>query len=456
MATYASSLPETMKAVHWTNVGKPADILTLDEHQPLPVPTGTNILVKVHASALNPVDWKLMKGGVPRFLMPKVKTPALDISGTVVGLGPNVGRSNKAGVQKFAIGDRVMAMLNFSKSGGLQEYTLVDESILVKTPLEWDDLAAAAFPLVGTTVYESLVVRGHIKKGDRVLVNGASGGTGSVAVQLATALGASVVGVCSTANVDLVKKLGAVEVVDYTSAKVHEQYSNKEFDIIFDTVGSDQVINLFHLVTLCLLFFLQMCCICINNTLTTIACFFFFIISARTSPFTALCHQRHLAQIQRPVHPDHRRRQHHGLALPPPLLGPPDPPKEAPWPCHLWARLPSLHHLPQRRQPGYRGPYPRESQCETHGCLHVRVHTRPGPRGLQPEPERARQGQAGRHSPIGENKTNTLSYDVMHEIAGMFIISKRLRCSHLLCNFGRVQTRILEDVHGNLASLVAA
>jgi len=241
MATYASNLPETMKAVHWTNVGKPADILTLEEHQPLPVPTGTNILVKVCASALNPVDWKLMKGGVPRLLMPKVKTPALDISGTVVGLGPKVGRSNKAGVQKFAIGDRVMAMLDFSKSGGLQEYTLVDESILVKTPLEWDDLAAAAFPLVGTTVYESLVVRGQIKKGDRVLVNGASGGTGSVAVQLATALGASVVGICSTANVDFVKKLGAVEVVDYTSAKVHEQYTNKDFDIIFDTVGSGQL-----------------------------------------------------------------------------------------------------------------------------------------------------------------------------------------------------------------------
>lgn len=244
MATYAPNLPETMKAVHWTNIGKPADILTLDEHQPLPVPKGTNILVKVHASALNPVDWKLMKGGVPRFLMPRVKTPGLDISGVVVGLGPKVGRSNKPGVQKFTIGDRVMAMLDFSKSGGLQEYTLVDEAILVKTPSEWDDLAAAAFPLVGTTVYESLVVRGSIKKGDKVLVNGASGGTGSVAVQLATALGATVVGVCSTANVELVKKLGAAEVVDYTSAKVHEQYTNRNFDIIFDTVGSNEVINI--------------------------------------------------------------------------------------------------------------------------------------------------------------------------------------------------------------------
>ncbi|KAG0363501.1 hypothetical protein BG005_011444 [Podila minutissima] len=241
MATYAPNLPETMKAIHWTKIGKPAEILALDEHQPLPTLTGTNILVKVHASALNPVDWKLMKGGVPRFLMPKVKTPGLDISGVVVGLGPKAGKSNKLGVQKFAIGDRVMAMLDFSKSGGLQEYTLVDEAILVKTPAEWDALAAAAFPLVGTTVYESLVIRGGIKKGDRVLVNGASGGTGSVAVQLATALGAAVVGVCSTANVELAKKLGAAEVVDYTATKVHEQYSNRNFDIILDTVGSDEL-----------------------------------------------------------------------------------------------------------------------------------------------------------------------------------------------------------------------
>lgn len=381
MATYAPNLPETMKAIHWTKIGKPAEILALDEHQPLPTLTGTNILVKVHASALNPVDWKLMKGGVPRFLMPKVKTPGLDISGVVVGLGPKAGKSNKLGVQKFAIGDRVMAMLDFSKSGGLQEYTLVDEAILVKTPAEWDALAAAAFPLVGTTVYESLVIRGGIKKGDRVLVNGASGGTGSVAVQLATALGAAVVGVCSTANVELAKKLGAAEVVDYTATKVHEQYSNRNFDIILDTVGSDEV-NLterrffFFFLASSLFFLVKARRLYVqNNMLMITACYFSF--RSHTLPLAylsaALCHQRHLAQAQRPVHPDRGRRQRHGLALPPALLGPADPPQEALRPPDPWRRIPTLHHLPQRRQPSHRGPHPRPGQRHADRGRHVRV-----------------------------------------------------------------------------------
>ncbi|KAG0363492.1 NADPh quinone reductase [Podila minutissima] len=240
MATYAPDLPQSMKAVHWTKVGNPAHILTLDENLPLPVPTGTNVLVKMHASSINPLDWKLMKGAFPRFLMPKVKTPGLDISGVVVGLGPNVGKSRKASVQTFTIGDRVMAMLDLSKPGALQDYTLVDESLLIKTPDEWTDPQAAAFPLVGTTVYQALVVSAKVKKGDKVLINGASGGTGTVAVQIATALGASVVGVCSKTNADLVRRLGAEEVVDYNTTKVHEKYTNKDFDIIFDAVSNPE------------------------------------------------------------------------------------------------------------------------------------------------------------------------------------------------------------------------
>ncbi|KAF9337815.1 hypothetical protein BG006_002535 [Podila minutissima] len=208
MATYAPDIPQTMKAVHWTKVGNPAHILTLDENLPLPVPTGTNVLVKMHASSINPLDWKLMKGAFPRFLMPKVKTPGLDISGVVVCLGPNVGKSKKASVQTFTIGDRVMAMLDLSKPGALQDYTL------------------------------ALVVSAKVKKGDKVLINGASGGTGTVAVQIATALGASVVGVCSKTNADLVRRLGAEEVVDYNTIKVHEKYTNKDFDIIFDAVSN--------------------------------------------------------------------------------------------------------------------------------------------------------------------------------------------------------------------------
>ncbi|KAF9346129.1 hypothetical protein BGX26_002390 [Mortierella sp. AD094] len=235
MATFAPSLPKTIKSIQYTAPGKPSDVLSFNEAAPLPTVTGSNVLVKVHASALNPVDWKLMKGGIPRFIMPKIKVPSLDIAGIVVATGPKAGK-------KFQIGDEVLAMLNFTQSGGLTEYTIVDESLLAKKPKRWSFEQAAAWPLVVSTVWQALVTRGRIKKGDKVLVNGASGGTGTVGVQVAKALGAYVVGVCSTANVELVKGLGADEVVDYKTTDVTEKYTNQDFDIVFDTVGSAEEI----------------------------------------------------------------------------------------------------------------------------------------------------------------------------------------------------------------------
>ncbi|KAF9101432.1 hypothetical protein BGX27_011486 [Mortierella sp. AM989] len=231
MATFAPSLPKTMKSVQYTSSGKPSEVLSFNEAAPLPTVTGSNVLVKVHATALNPVDWKLMKGGLPRLIMPKINVPCLDISGTVVATGPKAGK-------KFHIGDEVLAMLFFARSGGLSEYTLVDESLLTKKPERWSFEQAAAWPLAACTVWQALVIRGGIKKGDKVLINGASGGTGTVGVQLAKALGAYVVGVCSTANVQLVKDLGADEVVDYKTTDVTEKYTNQDFNIVFDTVGS--------------------------------------------------------------------------------------------------------------------------------------------------------------------------------------------------------------------------
>ncbi|KAF9943353.1 hypothetical protein BGZ67_000032 [Mortierella alpina] len=232
MATYAPSLPKTQRSFHWTNPGKPAEVLSLDDSAPVPAISGSDVLVKVHAAALNPVDWKLMRGGiVPRLLMPKVKVPGMDIAGTVVGVGPKAS-------DRFHVGDKVMAMLNFAQSGALTEYTIVEASLLVKTPERWSFEQAAAWPLVATTVWKALVEYGKIKSGDKVLINGASGGTGTVGVQMAKALGAYVVGVCSTANVQLVKDLGADEVVDYKTTNVTEKYRNQDFDIVFDTVGS--------------------------------------------------------------------------------------------------------------------------------------------------------------------------------------------------------------------------
>ncbi|KAF9435533.1 hypothetical protein BGZ76_006095 [Entomortierella beljakovae] len=235
MATFSPSLPTTIKAIQYTASGKPNDILSFNESVPLPSVTGSDVLVKVHAAALNPVDWKLMKSGMVRLVMPSTKVPCLDISGTVVATGPKAGK-------KFQIGDEVLAMLLFYKTGGLTEYTVVNESLLVRKPSRWTFEQAAAWPLVATTVHQALVTRGRIKKGDKVLVNGASGGTGTVGVQYAKALGAYVVGVCSTANIQLVKDIGADEVIDYTTTDVTEKFTSQDFDIIFDTVGAAEEI----------------------------------------------------------------------------------------------------------------------------------------------------------------------------------------------------------------------
>ncbi|KAG0249037.1 hypothetical protein BG011_009638 [Mortierella polycephala] len=230
MATQAPLLPSTFKSIQWTVAGTPSETLSLNESTPLPPVTGSNILVKVHAAALNPVDWKLMRGGVPLLVMPKVRVLGMDVAGTVVAIGPKARK-------RLQVVDEVMAMLSFSQSGALTEYTIVEESIVVKKPQRWSFEQAAALPLVATTVWESLVVRGKLKKGDKVLINGASGGTGTVGVQVAKALGAYVVGVCSTVNMQLVKDIGADEVVDYKTTNVTEKYQNRDFDIVFDTVG---------------------------------------------------------------------------------------------------------------------------------------------------------------------------------------------------------------------------
>ena len=172
MATYAPSLPETIKSFQWTTTGTPSEVISLNEEVPLPAVTGSKILIKVHASALNPADWKFMEGGIALLLMPKVRVPGMDIAGTVVATGPNAGKN-------FRIGDEVLAMLSVSQPGGLSEYTLVEESLIAKKPQRWSFEQAAAWPLVASTVWRALVDFGKLKKGDKVLIIGASGGTGN-------------------------------------------------------------------------------------------------------------------------------------------------------------------------------------------------------------------------------------------------------------------------------------
>jgi 2-desacetyl-2-hydroxyethyl bacteriochlorophyllide A dehydrogenase len=217
-----------MKAMQYTGYGDPSKIRPAEVSAPKP--SANQLLVKVAASSVNPIDWKLRNGSL-RFLVPMrfPSIPGMDLAGEVVETGAKVSR--------FRPGDRVMACLSSRRSGTAAEFAVVDERSAASAPKAMNDHEAAALPLAGLTALQSLRNLGRLKAGDNVLVVGASGGVGHYAVQIAKALGANVSAVCGTANVSWVRELGADEVIDYT--RTTEFGSAASFDLIFDTVVSE-------------------------------------------------------------------------------------------------------------------------------------------------------------------------------------------------------------------------
>ncbi|MEV0378427.1 NAD(P)-dependent alcohol dehydrogenase [Nonomuraea sp. NPDC050643] len=201
-----------MKAFVLRSFGSP-DALELTElDKPRPGPG--EVLVRVRATSVQPWDWHLMRGepyvarfmgGGPGLRKPKITVLGADLAGEVEAIG--------AGVTEFAPGDEVYAM---PKGGGFAEYACVPESELVLKPANLTFEEAASVPLAANTALIGLRDQARVGPGHDVLVNGASGGVGTFAVQLAKAYGAHVTGVCSTRNLDLVRSLGADEVIDYT------------------------------------------------------------------------------------------------------------------------------------------------------------------------------------------------------------------------------------------------
>ncbi len=222
-----------MKAVVYQGFGTP-DILRVQEIDK-PVPGDGEVLIKVRAASVNPLDWKLMKGGPPlaRLLLglgkPKIKRPGVDVAGVVEALGNNVA-GFKPGDQVF--GTCVGAFAEYATSKSAPRV----KSALVRKPPNVTFEQAAAVPVAGLTALQGLRDLGKIQPGQSVLINGASGGVGTFAVQLAKSFGAYVTGVCSTANADLVRSLGADRVIDYTQ----QDFTNAEerYDLIFDCVGN--------------------------------------------------------------------------------------------------------------------------------------------------------------------------------------------------------------------------
>jgi NADPH:quinone reductase-like Zn-dependent oxidoreductase len=217
-----------MKAIVQDRYGAP-DALELREIDE-PEAGDDDVLVRVHATSVNPADWYAMTGTpyVARPQMglrrPKSNGLGLDLAGVVVGAGANVTR--------FTPGDEVFG----AGTGALAEYASVPEDALVPKPANLSFEQAAAVPVAALTALQGLRDKGRIRPGQRVLINGASGGVGTFAVQLAKSFGTEVTGVCSTRNMDLVGSLGADQVIDYTRADFTR--GDRRYDLMLDVAGS--------------------------------------------------------------------------------------------------------------------------------------------------------------------------------------------------------------------------
>lgn len=221
-----------MKAVVYTRYGSP-DVLEFKEVAQ-PTPKDNEVLIKIYAASVNAADWRLMRADpfLVRFMVGglfKPKNPILgsDIAGRVEAVGKNVTR--------FQPGDEVYGDLSGSGNGGFAEYVAVSESVLALKPARIPFEEAAAVPMAGITALQGLRDNGQIQPGKSVLINGASGGVGTFAVQIAKAFGAEVTAVCSTTKLDLAYSLGADHVIDYTQEDFTQ--SGQRYDLIFAANG---------------------------------------------------------------------------------------------------------------------------------------------------------------------------------------------------------------------------
>lgn len=214
-----------MKAIVIRRYG-PAEVLQYEDvEQPKIEPT--QLLVKVRASSVNPVDWKIRQGMLSLITgsqFPKIL--GFDVAGDVVAVGSQVTR--------FKPGDAIYGSTSFP-GGGYAEFAAVRENFVALKPINLSYEEAATVPLAALTALQALRDEGKIQTGQTVLINGAAGGVGIFAVQIAKALGAEVTGVSSTKNLDLVKSLLADRVIDYTQQDFTEDTA--QYDIIFDAVG---------------------------------------------------------------------------------------------------------------------------------------------------------------------------------------------------------------------------
>jgi len=225
---------DKMKAVVYRCYGSPSVLEYTDIEKPLA--SDNELLVKIHSASVNPLVWHYMRGTpyLMRFMTglgaPEDNRLGVDFSGTVVAVGKNV--------SKFKPGDEVFG----GATGAYAEYlTIAEDSAVVKKPSNISFQQSSSVGIAGVTALQALRDLGDIKPGQKVLINGASGGVGTFAVQIAKAFGAEVTGVCSTRNLEMVRSIGANHVIDYKKqdyTQIGEQY-----DLIIDMVGNHSLLS---------------------------------------------------------------------------------------------------------------------------------------------------------------------------------------------------------------------
>ena len=200
------------------------------EDAPRPQPGEGEVLIRVHATSVNPIDWKVREGLMKDFWPHKF--PLIlgwDLSGVVKELG--------RGVSRFKIGDEVYSLPDPTRNGAYADYIVVRESELALKPNSLHHIRAAAVPLAALTAWQSLFDTAQLQPGQRLLIHAGSGGVGHLAVQLAKWKGAYVFATASTKNQDLLRKLGVDEPIDYTQQRFEE--IARKIDIVLDTLGDE-------------------------------------------------------------------------------------------------------------------------------------------------------------------------------------------------------------------------
>ena len=209
----------------------PPEVLQVDDDVPEGTPGPRDLLVEVHASSVNPVDYKIRSGGqraIIHYDLPWVL--GLDFSGVVIGVGRDVTR--------FKVGDEVYGSPTHRRPGTYAERHVVDERIAALKPKNLTHREAATIPLVGLTAWRALVIQGRLKAGEKAFITAGSGGVGTFAIQLAKDLGAHVATTCSGRNLDLVRSVGADEVINYREQKFEDVLS--DYDFVLDALGGEE------------------------------------------------------------------------------------------------------------------------------------------------------------------------------------------------------------------------